>query len=255
MDDSCNNFIRDKFELSLDRYTNDEIALAKKIHHRLDFRYDSFFATLLKRDGASLVLPEGINIISWNYDFQFEISYSNYSNSTLHKTEKDLNIFGALNERKFDVSKPGIIKLNGTAGFVGKENNFGLFDVKEHKLDSQSMNLLIKELCQNHSESIPAIRFAWTDDKLAKEAVYYSKEILQKSKVIVIIGYSFPYFNREIDREIFSGLKKIRQPKIYLQVPENSFQSISDRFKGVHPDIPLTPYTETDQFLIPNELE
>jgi hypothetical protein len=78
--------------------------------------------------------------------------------------------------------------------------------------------------------------------------------IISRTDIVVVIGYSFPYFNREVDRYIFSNFTPRTTSKIYLQVPEPWFQSISNRFEGVHKWLKMTPYTEVDQFLIPNEL-
>jgi hypothetical protein len=41
-----------------------------------DFRYDAFFASLMDDSGD---FPENLRILSWNYDYQFELAFSEYS--------------------------------------------------------------------------------------------------------------------------------------------------------------------------------
>ena len=49
---------------------------------KTNMRYDSFFASILNDDYHPL--PNNIKIVSWNYDYQFEKAYSEYSrNETL----------------------------------------------------------------------------------------------------------------------------------------------------------------------------
>ena len=40
---------------------------------------------------------------------------------------------------------------------------------------------------------------------------------ISDARILVIIGYTFPFFNREIDREIFSNMPNLE--KIYVQDP------------------------------------
>lgn len=44
---------------------------------KTDQRYDTFLANILQNE--TLSIPNGISVISWNYDSQFEMAYRNYS--------------------------------------------------------------------------------------------------------------------------------------------------------------------------------
>ena len=99
-----------------------------------------------------------------------------------------------------------------------------------------------------------------TDLSFAFDYNYPSDEILQSidyiigtTDVLVIIGYTFPFFNREIDRKILQHLKP--NAKIYIQdiYPERIKQSL----KAVSLDIKeenIVLLSDVDQFYLPPEL-
>jgi hypothetical protein len=73
------------------------------------------------------------------------------------------------------------------------------------------------------------------------------------TNVLVVIGYSFPFFNREIDRKIIKAMSKIH--KVYFQSKEPD--ALVERFQAIIPGIKteaLKPITDVEQFLLPNEL-
>lgn len=75
---------------------------------------------------------------------------------------------------------------------------------------------------------------------------------IAETEILVIIGYSFPFFNRGVDRLILGALNKLK--KVYIQSPEAS--NIQTRFKATRPDeVPFLLSSDIDQFLIPNEMK
>lgn len=48
-----------------------------QLESKADQRYDTFLANILQNE--TLSIPNGISVISWNYDSQFELAYRNYS--------------------------------------------------------------------------------------------------------------------------------------------------------------------------------
>lgn len=48
-----------------------------QIVSKTDQRHDTFLANILQEN--TLSIPNGISVISWNYDSQFELAYRNYS--------------------------------------------------------------------------------------------------------------------------------------------------------------------------------
>lgn len=104
----------------------------------------------------------------------------------------------------------------------------------------------------------PYLNFAWELDQndISLKSIKRAKDIIERTDYLVVIGYSFPNFNRLIDREILKNSKSLR--KIYYQAPSNVVESLSQRIKGVLPTglqpLDATPITDLDQFFIPYEL-
>lgn len=76
---------------------------------------------------------------------------------------------------------------------------------------------------------------------------------MSQTEILVIIGYSFPTFNRDIDRGLLSSATKLE--KIYYQAPKNDVDGLIQRLKGINPkEIEVIPHTDLNQFFIPYEL-
>ncbi|MDB2462897.1 hypothetical protein N9W61_02205 [Algibacter sp.] len=90
-----------------------------------DKRYDSFFASILE---SLSEIPSNLKILSWNYDSQLEIAFSNFSNTSIEKSRETLNIFSKGN--KIDSSKINlnntfnVFKINGTTNIKDKESKY-----------------------------------------------------------------------------------------------------------------------------------
>jgi hypothetical protein len=100
----------------------------------------------------------------------------------------------------------------------------------------------------------PGIHFAWEDPtrkRLDDDGSNLLSQISEASD-IVVIGYSFPYFNREIDDSIFKHFFHVN--RVYLQYPEGVHASIKERVQKIlppHEEIILV--TGTDLFYIPDD--
>jgi hypothetical protein len=68
-----------------------------------------------------------------------------------------------------------------------------------------------------------------------------------------VIGYSFPNFNREIDRLIFKEMKALR--KVYIVNTPDNLNSVLQRFKAVlnSGSVVVEGVTAIDEFYIPPE--
>lgn len=81
-----------------------------------------------------------------------------------------------------------------------------------------------------------------------------AKKAIVDSTVLVIIGYSIPFFNREIDREIMEVLNKSVK-KIYIQ--DLNPESVLERLPSIwNQDLPsrVELKDQVDQFFLPPEL-
>lgn len=70
---------------------------------------------------------------------------------------------------------------------------------------------------------------------------------------MVVIGYSFPYFNREIDRNIFKVMPYLKKVYIQDKNPNAVMQSIEAAIPaGLK--IQIIPIHDCTQFYLPAEL-
>lgn len=236
-----------------------------------DKRYDSFFASILENLSE---LPNNMRIISWNYDSQLEIAYGNFSNTSIETNRERLNIIskGNIIPNDFESNKFAIHKVNGTTSISHKTN--GVYDIiPSFNLDQTS---LVSHFLEIHSsrkhwrEYEPKMSFAW--EKSNEDSIFKLnlKQSISETDILVVIGYSFPFFNRKMDKHILNSMNKLN--KIYVQDPKYS-NDIIEKIKGLIPwqkthttlksstgmktitkdTIEFFPKTFTDQFFIPIE--
>ena len=219
-----------------------------------DKRYDSFFASI---HNQLYDFPNNIRILSWNYDNQFELTYSEYSGSSdLHSVQTSLNINHKYGDNHFR-DKFGIFKLNGT---IGMFSDGGWKQYVYHPDMRESVDIdFIEKVVRNYGAitNISTLKsnfsFSWENESNEKGIVQKSIEATSDSTTLVVIGYSFPFFNREIDRQIISSMKNLKN--VYFQAPDADL--LIERFKAIRDDltgIQLLPKFDLEQFVLPNEL-
>ena len=199
--------------------------LWEQLMNKCDQRYDTFLANILS---DVLRLPNNINVISWNYDSQFEIAYRAYSN------KGSFSIFDKNGKTDLDMLGPGgyVFKVNGSATY--SDTSF-LDDIKSNESLSIIMQILLyyssveADTSQLGFHYSPHISFAWEKNNKNENMMLAMSRKIEDTDVLVVIGYSFPFFNREVDREIFKHMPKLH--KIYIQdinpkVVESSIRAV-----------------------------
>lgn len=250
-----------------------------------DRRYDLFFSTIFNKAGKGKInRPSNIHIINWNYDIQIEYSLSYFypEYEDLEQLRKKLNIFGPQEVNNANLEGDfSIIKLNGSAG-----NKMALKDFikKDQKSYLFIFDFILKYYKSFKSKGyVNDICFAWESNSKKK---IIACEILKNSDILVIIGYSFPTFNRETDRELIQSFLENRKlfirlssgetfdspfdnnshlgetnKKIIIQAPANDINNIISRLTALLPkDISLKEneiieITSTEEFYIPPEFD
>lgn len=222
-----------------------------QLESKTDQRYDTFLANILQMNNLSL--PLNISVISWNYDSQFELAYKNYSNN-------NLPIYDKLGENSMQNNQNSgvIFKLNGSA-------NFGDFNMVDYILNHREKDVhpLIQLIeYYGHLEADTKelgfdfhshLSFAWESTVRQKEMITTINQITSDTDAVVVIGYSFPYFNREIDRAIFSKIPSLKT--IYIQDPnpesvEPSLRAVLDE----NTNVKIEYQKDCTQFYLPREL-
>lgn len=208
---------------------------------RVDNRYISLLATILERDfNNDIVLKENINFVSWNYDLQLEYAFRLFNKNIKFKdllNNEPLRIchlngyhgFYETNERNHHfierTESPNIQDIINEIGFVSKSQNHETIDISNH------------------------INYAWDEDsEIAKDAREISINIFMRTDILIIIGYSFPTFNKDIDKLLFNELKN-RNLKIYYQDPSATDEYISQLAPSYVSNIILKK--DLSQFFLP----
>lgn len=221
-----------------------------------DKRYNSFFANIIGTTWKEL--PPSVRILSWNYDFQFEYAFSHFSGERGSANSSYLNIkdrFGLDSEME---NKFTIFKINGSASFELDGKNFldptsflnSYTDIHHDLLKKFGTLQCILPNAIIHTVNPPRSRlcYAWENDR---KYVPKIKESIRATNCLVVIGYSFPFFNRAVDKELIGDLKL---SKVYIQdlYPEAAYE----RFLALRPDLKdkIEVLKNCEQFLIPNEL-
>lgn len=217
-------------------------------YDKIDKRYFSFLSVILEKGNNNFPkLNDNISILTWNYDLQFENAFESFMPRNSNSM-KDLNNY--LNFMNDSNSRKEIIHLNGFRGyFRDKETNFET--VEKSSLTTLANYLTkLKQTIQDfkNPDYTNSIKYAWEH---SSEAFEYAKKVMSESNILVIIGYSFPAFNRKIDNQLFEAFeKKEGYKKVYYQDPFLNLDLVNLLFSDQKI---IEPITDRSQFHIPHE--
>lgn len=241
-----------------------------------DKRYDSFIATYISPNVDELKIPGNLKIITWNYDIQFDIAFSKYLiEPVIDDVKKRVQILPDLSikDTLFDFEKFGVLHLNGIIkGVFDWEitNDLrGDFDTIEIIKTSYLSKLCITFHELSH-EILSYLTYSWEDPNQFQvtipeknNLISISRKIFNQTDILVVIGYSFPIFNRSVDRDLMRNLNsQIR--RIYIQDTKENVEEVTNVFfnafgidiqvdKGRLQNI-ISPVSYTNQFHIPPEM-
>jgi len=181
---------------------------------RTDRRYDEFFAKILKSNNISL--PENLSIFTWNYDVLLEKSYYQLVND-IEKTKKAIT------------NSDNVVRLNGIAGISRPSHHnlmqqnyypYGFVEAiyqSGYPLPVSSIVKLFDSYSANPFERLlPQMEFAWEANP---NVIENAKKRADNTEILVVVGYSFPDFNREVDRAILSQMASTIS-EVHVQVPD-----------------------------------
>jgi len=232
--------------------------------HPVDKRYDPFFASLLI---SKSVMPSHIKVISWNYDLQLELGFQVYSgDKTLYDAQMYLGHYhkfiNNLADTEIHENKFGLYKINGSCTMFGFDpmiqKKYYYPDVIPGSLNPENLEQLMQvyvRIKKNYGKHKCGLSFAWEDDhrNITKGIDYVTSVACRNTEVLVVIGYSFPFFNREVDRKIIGGMNDLK--KIYIQAPDA--HDLKEKFSSIRQDFDksqIVTIKNIDQFFLPHEL-
>jgi len=216
-----------------------------------DLRYDGFAASLIQEGGR---FPNDVSILSWNYDCQMEFVLNDFAMEPMSITnlwlQNNIGGKGILTPQQYNHSV--FYKLNGTALFTAIYNHHNLVDT-----DNYTFEKLNTILAEDSGKWQSNISFAWEEDEKVMETV---EKVVSDAEVLVIIGYSFPFVNRKIDKAIVNGMTDLRHIYIQDKFAEDVKQSV-EAILNVKQEqdlqdkkLRIDTKTAVNQFIIPNEL-
>jgi hypothetical protein len=231
-----------------------------------DSRYDAFFASVL---GSRIDdFPEGLKILSWNYDFQFEIAYASYLGvPSIEQIGAGLPVVTASNVGRLEnlASKFHIIKLNSSTEVwdTDKEGTEYFLNSRDYRLrrkffidDMKLTGLLFNSYKENRDSTTLSFAWEYQDSKGTQTVIDHAAFSTKDTKTLVVIGYSFPLVNRLIDKMIVDNMDRLE--KIYIQDPLAAQLIEKVSHFCVHREdgrsVTLIPITDTSQFFLPYEL-
>ena len=234
------------------------------IYSGIDKRYYAFLTALLNREDSKVTLHPDVMVATWNYDLQYPSALSALTGKTVEQlnTEFDKIYHDYDNDSSFPKS---FFRLNGYAGsyllnqnsskasILGEDYSF-LYTQEDSEARLTSLIELYNHLLDKNDKITYNICYAWDD----KEKYHPSKEDLFTSvseiEVLVVIGYSFPNFNRNIDKKLVLSMPKLK--KVYLQDKVNYLKHrVYPIAQTRNLEILDSDYiSDIDQFYIPNEI-
>ena len=224
-----------------------------------DPRYGDFFAYMADKDASgTLAMPTDVRVVSWNYDMQFEKSFAELIHDPRY--EKRRGSGKMLQVVPTGIESPehyddifSIYKLNGTAGTRdNREILVKSYDPVVYgqagRLDSGDLRLTLHfyEKVTSGNDR-PYLQFAWEDDD-RRDSVLRLIRRFAPVEILVVIGYSFPLLNRDLDRSV---LEVLSPNEVFLQVAGD--EAVMDRLAGLGVESQsIKVVRDQDQFHIPH---
>ncbi len=253
------NFILENYKLNGEQIKKEYFDICRD---QQDKRYDAFFAGIAdKKCVETVFIPDNINIVTWNYDLQMEMALSSYDTGFIDCS------FDPYKLKRDEINSPlqrKIVKLNGSCGYKIQTIDGIHYNLERYfkGFNIDSCEDLYKIMVGDWELDIETnyhtnINFSWEENKYSNQNLGVARTIFSKTDGLVVVGYSFPLFNREVDKKLFSELNIASNSKIYVQtLSEDEFKRIKSRIKGIMniDDKNIEFIEDKNQFFVPFEL-
>lgn len=208
-----------------------------------DYRYESLLSVIADKYHK---IDDRFGFVSWNYDNQLELAVARVFNLLIRfelngqiDEERVNRIIDELLCRRF-------VKLNGSASL----SNFDFEPVGKFQTGNRDLELKkILDFLMGKEVFTNRIYFAWeSNHDLDRNRAL---KLLTEAKYVVIVGYSFPEYNREIDKLLinaaFTGINK----HVIVQDTVDNVERIVNRIQSIRQNVRIEKYTDLNQFYIP----
>lgn len=220
----------------------------KRKYKPIDQRYFSLLSVLLQANDKGPQFHSNVSFITWNYDLQLEKAYETFL------AEKATSLSDLNNKVNQNDKERKVIHLNGYRGVYRNEEEE--IEIVEKGRFSSS-EIYLKEMLRNKdkfdstsSSFQNSIRYAW---EMESDSLKQAKELMKNTNILVIIGYSFPAFNRAIDQSLIKEFEKGTDYKrVIYQDPNANEDIVNSLFRSGVKNVQLEKLN-TSQFYIPHE--
>ncbi len=276
------------------KFSISAFLIYRQYKHGVDPRYDLFFAAIGDRkseDTGGIKLPDSVSILSWNYDNQVELSLRGFSNGYSYVDVKKqigghpwLKDKGCFYPKEINLGF-NFLKLNGSADLIVKNDN-SIDDLEisnnaiclPHGIDYKEDQIVMafakdkREKLREHLQYMfhllmskperfrSLLCFSWEEDSHLEGTRNRLVKVAKETQVLVVIGYSFPTFNRKMDRLLANSLSKEKLKKIYVQVKPDDYQSVRSKLIALFDPkwqvgTIIEHIPQVDEFYVPYELD
>lgn len=167
---------------------------------KIDPRVIPFLSTISNKNK----IADNVKIITWNYDCQFQMAAK-----LLKPINSDKAVIDGFTEW------PNNENINDNI-FITHLNGYVPFSEDRTELD--------------YDNNTAYIKFSWEEESLKSSLLLETLlKNIQGTKILVVIGYSFPFFNRIIDKAIF-GILKQSVTRIYYQNADDDYDKLYTQF-------------------------
>jgi hypothetical protein len=225
---------------------------------KIDARYDGLLASILTHGqvGGPQINKE-VMMLNWNYDLQLPLAFRPYYIDDRIESLLDGLHLTTLDQLDAYQQIPGVVHLNGLATWQPRSSMAPIIPdgcIDELEVVRHLMQHFLYGVREyNPSPRLSMLRFAWENDPSTEAGILKLKKHLSECEVLVVIGYSFPFFNRGVDRAIIGGMPQLR--KVYLQSTNSGLKSMVSAFKAIQLlDVEIETYDAVDKFMLPPEL-
>jgi hypothetical protein len=220
----------------------------------IDRRYISLLAAITEtKNNKDVTIKDNIRFVTWNYDLQLEFAFKAFNHDVLSLEYISQNL--KVRCKIGDNDSLQICHLNGYHGFYytdQKEYDF-LTVSKSKDIDEilDSIGYVSTSERRKQLQISNHINYAWESNPLAEKTRTEANRIFSETDILVIIGYSFPNFNKGIDKMFFDKLKG-RRTKIYYQDPNASEIFINQLVDSNETEV-ICDRVKKDNFYLPYE--
>lgn len=268
----------------------------KQVPHDLantkrETRYLNFITSIISEKH---LFPEHVKVLSWNYDYLLQNAASRFWEESFNEGDGASSRAPAfveyyprcgytfqLTHKDFIDESCAALQLNGIAGLYVDQSTRGNAIFKSIFLDIKNIfginpvptSELLRIFHERYIRNEHLITFAWEKGsethRFLSNTSGFIDTLTKDATILVVIGYSFPFYNREVDNKIFEVLKPTLR-KIYFQDPYINGEFLRKRYSLPAQDVvsKTSSYTGvkiasgveiehiniTDQFYIPIEV-